>query len=154
MKRQSIMLHQDDLRVLDLLSNEQAGVLFKELRSFMSSGEINNDDVSIRVAAHYFAHRAQKNDCVVYYIILSNEVERFIKIGVSGRLGNRYAKYASHGYTVEEIKTETYGHKREALQRESGLIKQFSHRSYVPLIPFVGRTECFTLDIKDYIYYV
>lgn len=89
------------------------------------------------------------SECFVYSIILYDKFEKFVKIGIAFSLHKRYSDYKCIGYEIEEIETEFFGTRIEAIERENELHMMFGHLSYVPKRKFGGYTECFNLSIIE-----
>lgn len=93
-----------------------------------------------------FVNQLKESDSRVYVIILSNKIERFVKIGITSKIGN--VRYKGIPYTYEVI-DEYRGSPGFVFDKEKELHKLFSAYKYKPNIDFGGMTECFTLDVLE-----
>lgn len=65
-KRKSFLLHIIDLEILDILTDKQAGVLFKAIRNFQLGAEQNTDEVTRLVLSPFisqFRRDKEKSRC-------------------------------------------------------------------------------------------
>lgn len=94
---------------------------------------------------------SNRSGCV-YVIKLTNEVETFIKVGVSSNYDKRFNSYTAEGFDLEVVKiAEMTNYQSGVLERE--LLKRIKSAGYKynPKTEFVGYTECATVQSKDYI---
>lgn len=93
-----------------------------------------------------YSENLAKEETYVYLIILCNEDEMFLKIGIAKNCKNRYKDYKKYGYyvlVVEEMKCES----RDEARMFEILFHMFRRGfEYEPKIKFEGHTECFTVD--------
>lgn len=61
-KRKSFILHKDSLDILDKLSNEQAGRLFKAIKSYQKNNEIPNLDLTLDLVFTPFLNQFIRDD--------------------------------------------------------------------------------------------
>lgn len=83
----------------------------------------------------------------VYLIKMSNNIEEFLKIGISNNLQNRYYNYRKAGFVVTQIDVIKYNLRSDAEYNEILLHNKFKSFSYIPKTNFAGQSECFTLEI-------
>lgn len=106
---------------------------------------------------NYKARCAQNSDFAntvgkLYLIKLTNEVESFLKVGVSVGFLNRLAKYRQDGFTVKVLKT--YEDVASVIaEKEYEILKfiKINNLKYFPTTNFAGRTECAALESEDLI---
>lgn len=80
----------------------------------------------------------------VYIVRLFNDSESFIKIGItSNTIFSRMKKIPYQYEVLKEIKGSPYS----IYNKENELHRKFVKSKYVPIIPFGGQTECFSIDI-------
>lgn len=149
MIRRSILIHNDDIQVLERLNNDEAGRLFKAIYGYMKGEHDSKYDITTRILLMHFENRAKEMDVNVYVVKLSDDVEEFIKIGVSRETKKRFRGYVQAGYRIETIAVKTFGSKEQARYIENTLHKSHYRSKYIPLKEFPGRTECFNLSILN-----
>ena len=90
----------------------------------------------------------KKNQDSIFYIVkLENEIEEFIKIGITTqKLKYRFPKMRIGGYKVSVITTTTMS-LFEAYTYEQQIIKKYDNHQYYPINKFNGWSECFNLKI-------
>jgi hypothetical protein len=88
----------------------------------------------------------------VYVIKLTNDLESFIKVGVSCRRDKRFNLYKSAGFDVDTVSIAEMSNYNSALLERKLLtsIKSSGYR-YNPITDFIGYTECSTLAGEDHI---
>ena len=132
--KKSFILHIDSLAILDEMTFEQKGILFDAIYKHQLGEEVSLE-FSMKMAFAPFKNQfirdnenneKENRETYVYYIILSNDTDKFVKIGISYFLQKRYADYKRSGYEVEEIFVEKFYFKSDAEQIENYLHNRFS----------------------------
>ena len=80
MEKKSFILHIDSLCVLDKMTNEQAGQLFKAIYEYQKTGEVNNLDFAMDMAITPFINQF-KRDGDKYNSFVSKQKENGMKGG-------------------------------------------------------------------------
>lgn len=95
--KKSFVLHIDSLAVLEKLTNDQAGILFKKIAEFQQSGSIDEIDHFTDVIITPFVNQFRRDD------------ETWLEKGVSGKIGNLkkwhpeiFKKFAKKEITLEQ----------------------------------------------------
>ena len=83
----------------------------------------------------------------LYLIEMSDNTERFNKIGISKNTKERFQKLKSSGYEVKEILIVPLNMKEAYLIENS--IKNKKHLKYKPLKKFNGYTECLCINNEE-----
>ena len=157
--RKSFLLHLDSLCILDEMTSEQAGEFIKAIYHYQITGELPKLDFAIKMAitpfVNQFVRDAERKDkenreTYVYHVLLSKNTDKFVKIGVSFFLDQRYSEFRRLGYEVKEIAIEKFELKSDAELRERQLHEYFSFLRYDPIEKFAGYTECFSLEILNH----
>lgn len=90
----------------------------------------------------------QDYPCTLYAVELSNDSEKFIKIGVT--TNTVYARFKDCPYqvrSIHQVKTNLMN----SLEKERELLNYFKEFKIQPLLDFSGKTECFDIQILDLI---
>ena len=88
-------------------------------------------------------------DCSLYIIKCYNESEQFIKIGITTKsIQDRFKFPRDMPYSYEIIK-EYKDSPINIYEKEKFFHKSFSKSRYSPNLSFIGKTECFTIDILE-----
>ncbi len=88
-KRKSFLIYKDSLNVLDDLTNEQAGMLFKAIKSYQSDDEINVDSI-IKIALSPFKSQFDRDNekyeklCEKNRLIAENRYKSVVTKSTSG----------------------------------------------------------------------
>lgn len=89
---------------------------------------------------------------ILYIIKCFDELESFIKIGITGRtIQKRFSSFSHLPYKYEIVK-EISDKAENIWKTEKELHKIYNKYKYKPLKNFGGETECFTLDCLDDLY--
>lgn len=91
-----------------------------------------------------FCEKQKRSEPQVYVVRLFNEIENFIKIGITS-IGFNKRKYKIP-YEYEILK-EIKGSPLFVYDKEIELHRKFKKYKYIPKISFGGQTECFSIDI-------
>ena len=139
------------LKDFEHLSNEDLGILFKNILNYfnlenVNIGKLQNEFEVLILRIFELNKFTESNFC--YLIKMFNEDEEFIKIGFSDNIEARYEHFNNIGYVVQEIYKTNHLSKHLGIQTEKYLHKYFYERKYNPLMNFSGRTECFDLSIS------
>lgn len=90
--------------------------------------------------------------CTFYVLEVYNDVEEFIKIGVtSKKVSSRYNANTLNGYNYREV-VAIKGTSQEVMDLESHFLTYLKEYRYDPQRNFQGRTECFKPTVKQLIY--
>jgi len=92
-------------------------------------------------------------ETLVYVVKLKNLTEEFYKIGISKNEKNRLSSYKNLGFDtcLVESLTKTFPTRQQALDFERECHISLSDYSYVPIINFAGKTECFKMEAIEFI---
>lgn len=89
-------------------------------------------------------HPDMKDQFGILYIALVDDVEQFIKIGITNRTAHQRLLYEPYNFDVLcEIPTTIYA----AYTIEQMLLKKYQANKYNPIIDFGGKTECLGIDV-------
>lgn len=158
--KKSFILYSDTEDIINELSDEQAGIVIKNIFKYVNGIETNPMDLATRIVFKQISMQLDRDnekynyedrETYVYYIILSNGNEEFLKIGISSILDNRYSDYTRLGFNVKELFTETFGCKSDAEFREYEQHKHLMNFKYIPKRKFGGYTECFLTGAINHI---
>lgn len=112
MTRKSIILHDDSLDILEDMSDQQAGILFKAIKFYRKTGELPKLDFGLKIAITPFINQFKRDD------------KKYLMSEISGKIGNLkkyhkeiYQKYVSKEISLEEAEAEAYPHKNEVNSR-------------------------------------
>lgn len=144
------------------LEPEERAIILDNLFFYHMQKEnlINLNNPQVKLVWKFMAPNLKRNiekrdfenrETYVYTIRLKNTQEDFIKIGISYFLNKRYSDYKRYGFTVEELSIEKFTCKSDAELREYELHQYFEHLKYIPVEPFCGYTECFSLEILNHL---
>jgi hypothetical protein len=82
----------------------------------------------------------------LYFLRIFNEQEEFYKIGIT--YNSLKVRYANKGdmpnYSYEALALYTSQSAGAVYDWEQSIIESFTHIKYVPKLPFIGSTECFS----------
>ena len=108
MNKKSFILHNDSLDILDQLTNEQAGKLFKAISTYQKVGKITNLDQLLKIVITPFLNQFKRDD------------ESFNKSVLMGKIGNLkkyhkeiYNRYIAKELSLEEAEAIAYPYKKE-----------------------------------------
>ena len=86
----------------------------------------------------------------VYIIEMSNNIEKFLKIGRTYKtVESRFGFSKDNYYQINGLKTIIFEDAIKVCNLESLLKNQFKEYKYLPLINFNGMHECFNISAKD-----
>ena len=90
-KRKSFIVHHDSLNVLDDLTNEQAGLLFKAIKSYHTDGDIELDAIT-KVAFSFFKNQFERDAEKYEKLCEKNRLiaeKRYNTKSTTGKTGNQ-----------------------------------------------------------------
>lgn len=106
-KNKSFILHIDSLEVLDQLSDDQAGKLFKAIFSYQKTGETGEIDKLLKIAITPFLNQFKRDE------------ESYNNSVIQGKIGNLkkyhgeiYLKLMNGDLTLKEAENLAYPHKK------------------------------------------
>jgi hypothetical protein len=70
----SFILHKDSLEILDQLSDDQAGKLFKAIFSYQKTGEIGNVDQLVKIAINPFVNQFKRDEEKYKNVVERNKI--------------------------------------------------------------------------------
>lgn len=107
-----------------------------------------NDTASFSLSK--WIERFKNKICTFYVLEFYNDNESFIKAGITvAGIKKRYSAYSNYKYNIiVDIK----GSSEYIAELEKSFLLRYKKFKYNPLYKFDGRTECFSLDIKNNIY--
>jgi len=88
--------------------------------------------------------------CTFYILEFHNNCEHFIKVGVTSR-NTRTRYYGESNYNYSVI-LELTDNSKTISNLEKEFLSKYKDNKYYPLLPFQGKTECFSINIKNQIY--
>ena len=72
--RKSFIIHNDSLDILDQLTDQQAGKLFKAISCYQKTGRINQDDQLVKIAIIPFINQFKRDEEKYLNIIERNKI--------------------------------------------------------------------------------
>jgi len=95
-------------------------------------------------------HENKEEDCIIYLLMMFNDTEKFLKLGITSKdINKRYpSKSQTGGYKYTMIK-------RKKTSLESAILTEMkasidlSKSKYTPKARFGGKTECYKMDAED-----
>ena len=112
-----------------------------------------NCDAKQRASGSNIYTKAFKNDqnpdtykCLLYVIEFSNEIEKFIKIGITTNTVSQRFKKTKYNMKIHLILDLTL---TDALKHEKDTLKEFMEFKYNPLISFNGKQECLEFNCLE-----
>tara|TARA_R110002074_G_scaffold357707_1_gene529961 strand:- start:1582 stop:2049 length:468 start_codon:yes stop_codon:yes gene_type:complete len=148
--RKSFSISKDFLKVVEPLSNTQAGVLILNILKWVNDDlDLDEMDHETNIAFRIFMEDFKLNNppIYVYGIIFTSETETFTKIGVAKNINKRIQSFKSFGYQCELFYKDGFETREDALNEEFSLHKRFEDVNYIPNVKFGGFTECFDLSV-------
>lgn len=158
--KKSFILHIDSLSILAKMPDDMAGKFIKLIYHFQLTGELLEMDFALEMAITPFINQFERDNEIkdyenretfVYHVLLSNKNTKFVKIGISYFLDQRYSDYKRLGYDVNELFVESFDSKSLAIEREQELHSLFKDYKFLPIDKFIGYTECFSTEILKYL---
>lgn len=108
----------------------------------------NPNKINIFTKAAIAGKPIDEYPCTLYLVELSNDNEKFIKIGITT---NRiYQRFHENPYKLK-IHYQFNSNIEECLKQEQKILKDYSKYKYNPEISFKGYTECLEFNILDQI---
>jgi len=108
MSKKSFVLHKDSLLILDKLSDDQSGKIFKAIKQYQNTGTIPNLDFALELVLAPFLNQFKRDQ------------EKYKRSEIGGRIGNLknhhkeiYEKYLKKEITLDEAEDIAYPHKKE-----------------------------------------
>lgn len=97
-----------------------------------------------------WVNKFKNKSCIFYILEFYNNKESFIKVGITSRtIKFRYQAKSEYFYkTLFEI----VGNSNEVCNLENEFLTKYKEYKFYPLSQFVGKTECFSIKIKNLIY--
>lgn len=86
----------------------------------------------------------KNKSAVLYFFRLSNEIETFLKVGITISTDKRITRLKTCGFAVSPIATKS-STLYEVFKTEQKILKTIKKEKYTPTVDFGGKTEC----IKD-----
>lgn len=90
-----------------------------------------------------------ERESFVYMIILYNDEEHFIKIGLSDNPNNRFFNFKADGFNIEIINIFYFKNRPDAIIKEREFHSIYKKYLYNPKTKFEGYTECFSMDLLN-----
>lgn len=103
--------------------------------------------------AFFDNHPETKDQFGILYIAIVDDVEQFVKIGITNRTAHQRLLYEPYNFDILcEIPTTIY----TAYQIEQSLLSRYLTNKYIPIIDFGGKTECLSVEIltEEFITYL
>ena len=151
--RESFLRRAYTLNVYQSLPLEKKQQLYYEIKAYQNGSKIeltgNIDKVFQLFKKEYNKYNIANKKNWFYIVTLENKREKFVKIGISNNIENRYKEYNRIGFVVTEHKKKLFANRLKARRIEVEYHKLFSKHKYMPKNKFSGFTECFKLSVLE-----
>lgn len=111
--------------------------------------EGSNGDKATGFSKSSFKKKCKNNEGVLYIVLLSQQEEQFVKIGITGK-STTQRNISEKKYNIT-IKLEIYNTPEQVYDLEDYLHVKLEKYKYLPKIKFDGYTECFTLEALNHL---